>query len=191
MLAYTIPPSQPQSQTTSASADNANYWTPYGNRVYLDSIAASQPIQGQNQSIPYNTVQATLYNDYYQLSAPLGFDLRILGNERLQFNIGATIQPSYLLNTDSYILELRLYQLHQGAFRFPEMEPQRRRGSIPVLPERTHPVADRTRVPLSAVLQLSERRRQSHQREPERIRDQAWHYQTATLRPAFTVILRP
>jgi hypothetical protein len=28
----------------------------------------------------------------------------VLGNERLQFNIGATIQPSYLLNTNSYML---------------------------------------------------------------------------------------
>ncbi len=43
-------------------------------------------------------------NDYFQLSAPVGFELRVLGNERLQFNIGATVQPSYLLNTDSYML---------------------------------------------------------------------------------------
>ncbi len=46
----------------------------------------------------------TIDNDYFQLSAPVGFELRVLGNERLQFNIGATIQPSYLLNTDSYML---------------------------------------------------------------------------------------
>ncbi len=48
--------------------------------------------------------QETYSNDYYQLSAPVGFELRVLGNERLQFNIGATIQPSYLLNTNSYML---------------------------------------------------------------------------------------
>jgi len=48
--------------------------------------------------------QQTFNNDYYQLSAPVGFELRILGNERLQFNIGATVQPSYLLNTNSYML---------------------------------------------------------------------------------------
>ncbi|HXB06658.1 MAG TPA: hypothetical protein VNW04_06075 [Puia sp.] len=46
----------------------------------------------------------TLNNDYYQLSAPIGFELRVLGNERLQFNLGATIQPSYLLGTTSYTL---------------------------------------------------------------------------------------
>ncbi|WP_431212243.1 hypothetical protein ACQ86N_41990 [Puia sp. P3] len=48
--------------------------------------------------------QETFSNDYYQLSAPVGFELRVLGNERLQFNIGATIQPSYLLNTNAYML---------------------------------------------------------------------------------------
>ena len=48
--------------------------------------------------------QESFNNDYYQLSAPVGFELRILGNERLQLNIGATIQPSYLLNTNSYML---------------------------------------------------------------------------------------
>jgi outer membrane protein with beta-barrel domain len=48
--------------------------------------------------------QETYSNDYYQLSAPVGFELRVLGNERLQFNIGATIQPTYLLNTNSYML---------------------------------------------------------------------------------------
>ena len=45
-----------------------------------------------------------LYNYYYQLSAPIGFELRILGNERIQFNIAATIQPSYLINRNSYLL---------------------------------------------------------------------------------------
>jgi hypothetical protein len=64
-------------------------------------------------------VQATLYNDYYQVSAPLGFDMRVLGNERLQFNIGATIQPSYLLNTDTYILssDYTSYTKEPTAFR--------------------------------------------------------------------------
>jgi hypothetical protein len=45
-----------------------------------------------------------LENNYFQLSAPIGFELRVLGNERLQFNLGGTVQPSYLLNTDVYTL---------------------------------------------------------------------------------------
>ncbi len=45
-----------------------------------------------------------LQNQYMQFSAPIGFELRILGNEKLQFSIGATVQPTYLLNRDSYLL---------------------------------------------------------------------------------------
>lgn len=97
MLAYTT-----QQQLANQPAD---YRTPYGYMVHLDSIGAQPPSISPNASLSAGDgVQATLYNDYYQLSAPVGFDLRILGNERLQLNIGATLQPSYLLNTDSYIL---------------------------------------------------------------------------------------
>ncbi|HVU56305.1 MAG TPA: outer membrane beta-barrel protein [Puia sp.] len=46
----------------------------------------------------------SLTNDIYQLSAPVGFELRVMGNERLQLNVGASIQPSYLLNTNVYYL---------------------------------------------------------------------------------------
>ena len=45
-----------------------------------------------------------LQNQYFQLSAPVGFELRVLGNEKLQVHVGATIQPTYLLNRDSYLL---------------------------------------------------------------------------------------
>jgi outer membrane protein with beta-barrel domain len=48
--------------------------------------------------------QKNLYNIYYQLSVPVGFELRILGNEKLQFNIAANIQPTYLINRNSYLL---------------------------------------------------------------------------------------
>jgi hypothetical protein len=111
MLAYTTP--QQQQQQT------ASYRTPLGNTIFMDSIAAQAPTPSQNPSISGSSVQATLYNDYYQLSAPLGFDLRVLGNERLQFNIGATLQPSYLLNTDSYILssDYTSYAKEPAAFR--------------------------------------------------------------------------
>jgi hypothetical protein len=112
MLAYTTPQQQQQQQT-------ANYRTPYGNTVFLDSMAAQPPTPSQNSGFSANTVQATLYNVYYQLSAPLGFDLRVLGNERLQFNVGATLQPSYLLNTDSYLLssDYANYTKMPSAFR--------------------------------------------------------------------------
>jgi len=48
--------------------------------------------------------QVTLNNEYYQLSLPVGFELRVMGNERLQLNIAAGIQPTYLLNRNAYLL---------------------------------------------------------------------------------------
>jgi hypothetical protein len=45
-----------------------------------------------------------LHNEYFQLSAPIGLQLKVLGNERLQLNIALTAQPTYFLNTNSYLL---------------------------------------------------------------------------------------
>lgn len=45
-----------------------------------------------------------IQNRYFQLSAPIGLEMRVLGNGKLQFNIGATLQPTYLLNRNSYLL---------------------------------------------------------------------------------------
>ncbi len=46
----------------------------------------------------------TLQNKYYQLSAPLGFEYRLLGNGKLQVVVAASVQPTYLLNRNSYLL---------------------------------------------------------------------------------------
>jgi hypothetical protein len=45
-----------------------------------------------------------LQNKYYTLSAPVGLELRVIGNGRLQLHIGGTLEPTYLLNTNSYLL---------------------------------------------------------------------------------------
>lgn len=45
-----------------------------------------------------------LKNQYYQLSMPVGFEVRIFGNEKLQFNVASTIQPTYLLNKNTYLI---------------------------------------------------------------------------------------
>jgi hypothetical protein len=45
-----------------------------------------------------------LKNQYYQFSLPVGLELKVLGNDRLQFNIAGTIQPTYLLNKNSYLI---------------------------------------------------------------------------------------
>ena len=69
--------------------------------VMMDSVSSTgMPMARANS----NNYAVTVYNDYYQLSAPMGFELRVLGNERLQFNLAATIAPSYLLNSSAYVL---------------------------------------------------------------------------------------
>ncbi len=45
-----------------------------------------------------------LRNQYFQLSSPVGLELRLLGNEKLQLNIAGTIQPTYLLNRNTYLI---------------------------------------------------------------------------------------
>ncbi len=45
-----------------------------------------------------------LKNQYYQLSVPVGLELRVLGSEKFQFNIAGTIQPSYMLNKNTYLI---------------------------------------------------------------------------------------
>lgn len=55
------------------------------------------------QNFGGNTTQ-TLQNQYFDLSAPIGLEIKLLGNEKLQFSAAATIEPTYLLNRNSYLL---------------------------------------------------------------------------------------
>lgn len=50
-----------------------------------------------------NTVK-DLKNEYYQLSAPIGIEVLVLGRGRLQFSVAGTIQPTYLINRDNYLI---------------------------------------------------------------------------------------
>ncbi|MDP4128719.1 MAG: outer membrane beta-barrel protein [Bacteroidota bacterium] len=43
-------------------------------------------------------------NKYYQLSVPVGIEWKIAGKGKLQVHLGATVQPSYLLNRNAYVL---------------------------------------------------------------------------------------
>ena len=45
-----------------------------------------------------------LHNQYYQLSVPLGLEVNLLGNKKLQVGIAGTIQPTYLLNRNTYLI---------------------------------------------------------------------------------------
>ncbi|NML19491.1 hypothetical protein HHL16_01335 [Pseudoflavitalea sp. G-6-1-2] len=45
-----------------------------------------------------------LQNQYFQLSAPIGIEVNVLGNEKLQLNVAGSLQPTYLLNRNSYLI---------------------------------------------------------------------------------------
>ena len=58
--------------------------TPYSNKTGLDAVK--------------------LHNETFQVSLPIGIDLKLLGSDNLQWNVGATIQPTYLLAGKSYLI---------------------------------------------------------------------------------------
>jgi hypothetical protein len=45
-----------------------------------------------------------LHNETFQISIPMGLDFKIAGTENLQWNIGATIQPTYVIGGKSYLI---------------------------------------------------------------------------------------
>ena len=45
-----------------------------------------------------------LKNEYFQLSAPVGFEVLVLGRGNLQFSVAGTLQPTYLINRDNYLI---------------------------------------------------------------------------------------
>lgn len=45
-----------------------------------------------------------LTNQYFQLAIPLGLEIYLLGNKKLQVGIGGSVQPTYLLNRKPYLL---------------------------------------------------------------------------------------
>lgn len=45
-----------------------------------------------------------LHNETFQISLPVGVDLKLIGNERLQWNVGASIQPTFVAGGKSYLI---------------------------------------------------------------------------------------
>jgi hypothetical protein len=45
-----------------------------------------------------------LANNYFSVSAPIGFQYRVTGNGKWSWGIGSTLQPTYLLSNQAYIL---------------------------------------------------------------------------------------
>ena len=47
---------------------------------------------------------AELVNRYYQLAIPVGVEWEIVGNKRFQLNVAGSIQPTYLINRNAYLI---------------------------------------------------------------------------------------
>ncbi|MES1216744.1 MAG: hypothetical protein ABUT20_14610 [Bacteroidota bacterium] len=45
-----------------------------------------------------------LHNFYFQVSAPIGLELKLAGDDKIQFGIGSTVQPTYILGDRVYLL---------------------------------------------------------------------------------------
>ncbi len=85
----------------------------YGNsHPVATSILLHRPITGQlypaYRSTSYSTNEGitpvNLHNETFQISIPIGVDVKLAGNENLQWYVGATIQPSYVLAGKSYLI---------------------------------------------------------------------------------------
>ena len=45
-----------------------------------------------------------LVNRYYQLAIPIGVEWEIVGNKKVQLNVAGSIQPTYLINRNAYLI---------------------------------------------------------------------------------------
>jgi hypothetical protein len=75
----------------SSSAPNGNFGGPIDSS---GNLAGASSASGPSRQI--------LHDEYFQLSAPVGLEFRLWGNDRLQVNFAATVQPAYLLNTNAF-----------------------------------------------------------------------------------------
>lgn len=60
-----------------------------------------------------------LLNRYYQVSIPVGLEWQILGNRKIQLNVAGSLQPTYQLNKNAYLLtsDLQKYTENSSVFR--------------------------------------------------------------------------
>lgn len=52
--------------------------------------------------------RATLRNEHYMISIPIGIDYRVAGNQKLNFSVASTLQPTYVFTNYSYLISTNL-----------------------------------------------------------------------------------
>ena len=62
----------------------------------------------ESRSTPYSNIDGIspvkLHNETFQISIPMGMDIKLAGFNNLQWSVGATIQPSYIMGGKSYLI---------------------------------------------------------------------------------------
>ncbi|MEY4728208.1 MAG: hypothetical protein RLZZ390_732, partial [Bacteroidota bacterium] len=79
---------------------------------------ATYAVNNSSSSTPLSTVSvyrnnqglspATIQNEHYMISVPVGLDYRVSGTDKLNFSIGSSIQPTYVFANYSYLLSSNL-----------------------------------------------------------------------------------
>ncbi len=81
---------------------NAYKSSPQLTTVVLNYSGVQQRVSTLNNNNGYwpNDVA----NETYQVSIPLGFQFQLAGNKKLQWNIGAEVQPTYIMKASGYLV---------------------------------------------------------------------------------------
>jgi hypothetical protein len=66
----------------------------------INTVSYYRNYNGNSQNI--------LKNERFMLSIPLGIELELFGNDRVKFNVASSIQPTYVFNTNSYLISTNL-----------------------------------------------------------------------------------
>lgn len=73
--------------------------------IALNSQTGINPIVGYSDLRNFGgSSPEEIKNQYFQLSVPVGFEYKVFGSDRLQFKVASTIQPTYLLNSNTYLI---------------------------------------------------------------------------------------
>jgi hypothetical protein len=75
--------------------------------IALNSVSGSH----RDSLISYSSISnfggnsvKDIQNQYFQLSAPIGVELKLLGGKRMGLHIAGTVQPTYLINRNTYLI---------------------------------------------------------------------------------------
>ncbi len=98
-------------KTNEAYAQMATIRLNEGNRVnYVSTVTNYNNFSGG---------PVWLENFYFQVSAPVGVELKIKGDDKMHFGVASTIQPTYLLGDKAYLIssDYKNYAEMQGLVR--------------------------------------------------------------------------